>query len=324
MEITKQKTVSREYEFSGKGLHTGKVAKMVVKPAPVDFVLRFRRTDIGEDAWVEALAENVSNTARSTTISKGEVSVVTVEHLISALTGLGIDNAQIDIDNIEVPILDGSAKPYTDAIGADAPVTQDAPRRYIELKESIEIVDENGGFIRIEPADRPSFDVTIDFNSKVLGVQQAHWDESIDYAKEIGLCRTFVFFHEIEALFAHNLVKGGDVDNAIIIVEHPVTDAQLDNIGSLFDIHGVKVSESGYLTNLVLRFDNECARHKLMDIMGDLRLVGGFLRAKVTGFKTGHHLNTKAAKAVREIINPKSYYAKDTSTCHSSSQCQAR
>lgn len=258
---------------------------------------------MGEDAWVEALAENVSNTARSTTISKGEVSVVTIEHLLSALTGLGIDNAQIDIDNVEVPILDGSAKPYIDAICPDGLQQQNAPRKYIDIDKPIEIVDEKtGSVVRIEPADKPSFDVTIDFNSRVLGVQQAHWDETVDYAKEIGVCRTFVFFHEIEFLFAKNLVKGGDVDNAIVIVEHPVTDTQLENISSLFGVHGVKVSESGYLTNLVLRFDNECARHKLLDIMGDLRLVGGFLNAKVTGIKSGHSINTRAAKAVSEAI----------------------
>lgn len=258
---------------------------------------------MGEDAWVEALAENVSNTARSTTISKGEVSVVTIEHLLSALTGLGIDNAQIDIDNVEVPILDGSAKPYIDAICPDGLQQQNAPRKYIDIDETIEIVDEKtGSVVRIEPADKPSFDVTIDFNSRVLGVQQAHWDETVDYAKEIGVCRTFVFFHEIEFLFANNLVKGGDVDNAIVIVEYPVTDTQLENISSLFGVHGVKVSESGYLTNLVLRFDNECARHKLLDIMGDLRLVGGFLNAKVTGIKSGHSINTRAAKAVSEAI----------------------
>ena len=298
-----QQTLKKSYSFEGKGLHTGRVAKMVISPAPADTGIRFRRTDIGEDAYVPALAENVTSTARSTTISCGEASVTTIEHVMSALTGMGVDNAVIDIDNVEVPILDGSAKPYIDAIWADGFETQDAPRRYVELKEAVEIRnDEKGSVVRIEPADEFTYDIKIDFNSRVLGVQHATWDKSTVYAEEIGTCRTFVFFHEIEFLFNNGLVKGGDVDNAIVIVEHPVTDEQVQRMSELFNVPVLKVREDGYLSNLKLRFSNECARHKLLDLIGDLRLCGGFLKAKVTAEKAGHGINTTAAKAVRNNL----------------------
>lgn len=301
--MANQSTVKKSYTFQGKGLHTGKPVTMTINPAPENFGIRFRRTDIGEDAIIEALADYVSNTARSTTISNDLFKVVTIEHIMSALTGLGIDNALIDLDNIEVPILDGSAKPYIDAICADGLQRQEAPRKYITIDHVVEIKDERtGSFVRIEPADEASCDVTIDFNSKVLGVQTAHWDPSVRYSEEIGVCRTFCFFHEIEYLFDNNLVKGGDVDNAIVIVEHPVSMRQLDRMACLFNVRKVKVSDRGYLDNLTLHFDNECARHKLLDLMGDLRLVGGFFKAKVTGYKSGHSINTRAARALREAI----------------------
>lgn len=298
-----QHTVRKNYSFEGKGLHTGKVAKMVVMPAPVNTGLVFRRVDLDGCPEVEALAENVSNTARSTTISKGQSSVSTIEHILSALTGMGVDNAYIEIDNIEVPILDGSAKPYIDAMWADGFEQQDAPRRYIELKEAIEVRnEETGSVVLIEPAEEFSYDITVDFNSRVLGVQHAIWNPSVVYAEEIGVCRTFVFFHEIEFLFKNGLVKGGDVDNAIVIVEHPVTAEQVQNMSKLFNIPALEVREDGYLSNLVLRYPNECSRHKLLDLIGDLRLSGGFLKAKVTAEKSGHGINTEAARKIRENL----------------------
>ncbi len=301
----KQHTVGKIYSFEGKGLHTGKVSRITVSPAPVGYGIRFRRTDIGEDAVIDAVAENVSSTARSTTISKGDMSVMTIEHLMSALTGMGVDNALVDIDNVEVPILDGSAKPYIDAIwqGGKGIVEQDAPRKYLELASTVEIRnEETGAYVRIEPADEPSYDLTIDFNSRVLGVQTAHWDPSIAYTDEIGICRTFVFFHEIEYLFRNNLIKGGDVDNAIVIVEHPVSQEQLGHMSQLFNVPALGVQPDGYLDNIHLRFPNECARHKLLDLIGDLRLAGGFLKARITAYKAGHTINTKAASAVRKSL----------------------
>ena len=296
-----QQTLKKEYTFEGKGLHTGKVAKMTVAPAPVNTGIVFVRTDISSEAAVEAVAENVSNTARSTTISKGEASVSTIEHIMSALTGLGIDNAFIYIDNVEVPILDGSAKPYIDAMWQDGVQVQDEPRKYIEIKEAVEVTNDKGSVVRIEPAEEFSYNIKIDFNSKVLGVQNAVWDSSVEYAEQVGVCRTFVFFHELQFLFANNLVKGGDVDNAIVIVEHPVTDDQVQQMSQLFNVPALEVREDGYLSNLVLRFPNECARHKLLDLIGDLRLAGGFLKAKVTAEKAGHGINTSAALKIRTI-----------------------
>ena len=294
-----QQTLRKEYSFEGKGLHTGKVAKMVVMPAPVDTGIVFRRVDLEGRPEVEALAEYVSNTARSTTIANGPASVSTIEHILSALTGMGVDNAYIEIDNVEVPILDGSAKPYIDAMWADGFEQQDAPRRYIEIKEAIEMRNEKGSLVRIEPADEFSYDIMVDFNSRVLGVQHAVWNPSVVYAEEIGVCRTFVFFHEIEFLFNNGLVKGGDVDNAIVIVEHPVTPEQVDNMSRLFNLPALEVRDDGYLSNLVLRFPNECSRHKLLDLIGDLRLAGGFLKAKITAEKSGHGINTAAARQIR-------------------------
>ena len=296
-----QQTLKKEYTFEGKGLHTGKVAKMTVAPAPVNTGIVFVRTDISSEAVVEAVAENVSSTARSTTISKGEASVSTIEHIMSALTGLGIDNSYIYIDNVEVPILDGSAKPYIEAMWKDGVEVQDELRKYIEIKETIEVVNEKGSVVRIEPAEDFSYEIKIDFNSRVLGVQNAVWDSSVEYAEEVGICRTFVFFHELQFLFANNLVKGGDVDNAIVIVEHPVTDEQVQQMSQLFNVPALEVREDGYLSNLVLRFPNECARHKLLDLIGDLRLAGGYLKAKVTAEKAGHGINTSAALKIRTI-----------------------
>ena len=298
-----QHTLKKNYTFEGKGLHTGKVAKMVLLPAPADTGIVFKRVDLDGCPEVEALAANVSNTARSTTISRGVASVSTIEHILSALTGMGVDNAFIEIDNVEVPILDGSAKPYIDAMWADGFQQQDAPRRYVEVKETIEIRnDETGSVVRIEPADQFSYDIKVDFNSRVLGVQYAQWDPSVVYAEEIGVCRTFVFFHEIEFLFKNGLVKGGDVDNAIVIVEHPVTPEQVQNMSDLFNIPALEVREDGYLSNLVLRVSNGCARHKLLDLIGDLRLAGGFLKAKITAEKSGHGINTAAARQIRENL----------------------
>ncbi|MBQ3765278.1 MAG: UDP-3-O-acyl-N-acetylglucosamine deacetylase [Bacteroidales bacterium] len=297
-----QHTLRTCHSFEGKGLHTGTYAHMKVMPAPAGHGIRFCRTDLPGSPVVDALAENVSNTARSTTISCGKAKAVTIEHIMSALTGLGVDNALIELDNQEVPILDGSAKPYVDAFLKEGLVDQDVPREYIDLPYALEIRDgKSGSWVRIEPADAPSAQVTADFNSRVLGVQTARWDETVDYAREIGVCRTFCFFHEIEPLFRNNLIKGGDVDNAIVVVERPVGQEQLDYVAQLLGQPELHV-ENGYLSNLRLHFPDECGRHKLLDLLGDFRLAGGFLNARITAFKPGHTINTKAAKALRALL----------------------
>jgi len=276
---------------------------MKLMPAPAGHGIKFRRTDLRSKPVIEAFAENVTNTARSTTVSHNEAVAVTIEHIMSALTGMGVDNALIELDNIEVPILDGSARPYVEAILQDGLKDQGVPRTYIDIPQSLEIRDDRtGSWVRIEPAAGPSADITVDFNSKILGIQSAHWDEHVDYAREIGVCRTFVFFHEIEYLFRNNLIKGGDVDNAIVIVEHPVNEEQLSSIARLFDMPDLQVTSEGYLNNLQLHFPDECGRHKLLDLLGDMRLAGGYLNARITAYKPGHSINTKAAKALRALL----------------------
>ena len=298
MTLNKQKTLAGEYEFHGKGLHTGKISKMILKPAPEDTGIVFHRVDLGENAFVEALAENVSSTARSTTISKGEASVSTIEHLMSALTGMGVDNALVEIDNVEVPILDGSAGPYVDAFLKDGLVEQDAERHYIEIGQEFLYKDEKtGSYIKLVPAEEPSYEVTIDFNSKVLGVQTVKWDPSIDYASQVAHCRTFCFLHEIQILASLGLIKGGSLDNAIVIVEKKAPELVMNRLRKTFNMPDLKVEE-GYLSHIALHFPDECGRHKLLDIMGDLRLCGGFLKAKVIAYKPGHGINTKVAKLI--------------------------
>ena len=294
-----QHTVAEVCAFEGKGLHTGVYSHMRVLPADADTGIVFRRVDLPGAPEIPALAENVTSTARSTTIACGKAEAVTIEHIMSALTGLGIDNAVIELDNREVPILDGSALPYVSALKA---VDQGVPRRFVDIPYAVEVRDpRSGGFVRIEPASAPSADVKSDFGSRVLGIQEAHWDLRVDYAREIGPCRTFCFFHEIEPLLQSGLIKGGDVDNAIVVVEHPVTTEQLASLAALMEKPSLGV-KGGYLSNLELRFPDECGRHKLLDLMGDLRLAGGYLNAKISAYKAGHTINTKAAKALRALL----------------------
>ena len=298
-----QHTLRKTYYFEGKGLHTGTYAHMKLMPAPPETGIKFRRTDLKYRPVIIAVAENVSNTARSTTISYKETVAVTIEHIMSCLTGLGVDNAIVELDNIEVPIMDGSARYFAEAILSDGLQSQGVPRKYLELKDVVELQDENSGsWIRVEPASAPSIDVTVDFGSRIIGVQDVHWDLGVDYATEIAPSRTFCFFHEIEYLYRNNLIKGGDLDNAIVIVEHEATEEQLKWVSQLFSLPDLHVTDDGYLNNLKLNFPNECGRHKLLDIIGDLRLVGGYLNAHVSAFKPGHALNTRMAKLLRSKI----------------------
>jgi len=299
-----QQTLRKTYKFSGKGLHTGKPVNMTMNPAPVDTGIRFKRTDLEGQPEIEALAQYVTNTSRSTTISNGNCTVITIEHILAALTGMGIDNALIELDNEEVPILDGSAACYAEAISKDGPKVQSKERKYIELDEEVEIINENtGSVVRLTPAKDLSYDLQIDFDSKVVGIQNVSFNTSMNFATEIAPCRTFVFFHELEYLLAHNLIKGGDVDNAIVIVEHHVEPEQLERMAALFNKPKLRIDEKGYLNNVRLFYPNECARHKMLDLMGDLRLCGGFIKAKITAVRSGHTINTNAAKAVLEQIN---------------------
>lgn len=300
-----QNTLRREYKFEGKGLHTGLKVNMTLAPAPVNTGIVFVRKDIGDDARVEALVDYVTQTQRGTTLQNGQASVSTIEHVLSAFVGLGIDNAYIYLDAPEAPIMDGSAKPFVEAIAPDGVQPQDAPRKYYEVKEKISFKDEEtGSELTLLPCDHYEIDLTIDYNSKVLGVQTAHYSsESTDYAEEVAPCRTFCFFHELEFLFKHNLIKGGDLENAIVIAEREVPQDELDKISSLLGVTSVKRVSTGYLNNVDLRFENECARHKLLDVMGDFSLIGYRLKGKVIAVKSGHKINTQMARIIRQTAN---------------------
>lgn len=290
----KQKTLKNTYHFEGKGLHTGKVASLNIKPAPENSGIVFRRVDKGID--IPASARYVSSTTRSTTLSRDGVSVATIEHLMSALTGMGVDNALVEIDNEEVPILDGSARYYAEAIAADGLEEQAAERKYLSPGGVIEKKDEeSGSWVRITPADEFSIDAEIDFGSDILGVQKVHWDETVDYASQIGICRTFCFYHELECLAGMGLVKGGDMNNAIVVVGRDVSQDRVDKMTDFFGQPHLEVNPDGYLNNLELHFKDECGRHKLLDLIGDIRLSGGYLKAHVEAFKPGHGINTAAA-----------------------------
>ena len=296
-----QQTLIREYRFEGRGLHTGKYAHLTLKPAPAGYGIRFVRTDAGVE--IPALASRITRTDRSTTLSEGEVNVITVEHVLSALTGLGVDNACVEIDNEEVPILDGSAERYVRAIAPDGLQMQDEERVWLEFTEPFEVHDEKtGSWVRVTPADRMSFEVTVDFNSRVLGVQKAHWSQNADYVGQVAPCRTFVFLHELEFLASRGLVKGGDVDNAIVIVEHPTTREQIDSFCKLFGQPKLAVTPQGYLSNIKLHYPNECGRHKLLDLIGDMRLMGGFPKATISAYKPGHTINSLASRAALSKI----------------------
>lgn len=297
----KQRTLKKTYTFEGKGLHTGCYSHLSLKPAPADTGIVFVRTDLNLE--IPALAQYVSKTSRSTTITKGKASVSTIEHVMSALTGLGVDNAYVEVDNREVPILDGSARLYAEAVAPDGLQEQDAERKWLTLDREVELKNpKTGSYVRIIPSDELSYEVTIDFNSKVLGVQTVTWNPDMDYASEVAPCRTFCFLHEIMLLSLVGLVKGGDVENAIVVVEKPVSDRRLARMSRRFGQPLLSVTPEGYLSNLTLRFPDECGRHKLLDIIGDLRLAGGFLKARVVAYKPGHSINTSVAKTIEKSI----------------------
>lgn len=300
----RQKTVKKSYTFEGKGLHTGLHCKMTILPAPADHGIVFKRKDIGEEALVEASWSNIAGTARSTAICKDGIDVVTIEHLLATFYGLGIDNALVEIDSTELPILDGSARPYAEAFLADGLHLYDAPRRYLEIREPFSFEDtESGSSLQVLPADNFSAEVEIDYGSKVLGVQKAQFSEGDDFASAIAPCRTFCFIHELEFLLNHNLIKGGDMDNAIVIVENDVDEKTLSRLKKIFNVENLDRAPEGYLNNLTLHFENECARHKLLDLIGDFALAGHPLKARIIARKPGHAINTAALKTMFENNN---------------------
>ena len=288
--------------FSGKGLHTGVLVTMTVNPAPADHGIVFRRTDVEGTPTIPALCEYVTDTSRGTTIERDGVRVSTIEHIMSALWTLGVDNALIDIDGPETPIMDGSAKAYAGQIQAVGTEEQAAERRFYEVREKqVYTIPEKGVAIVLYPDEEFSVSVHVDYNSKVIGNQSAVFVPGDDYTEKIAPCRTFVFLHELEPLFKMNLIKGGDLDNAIVVVENPVSDEQLDHLKKIFNKQDIRVT-GGYLNNLQLRANNELARHKLLDVLGDFALLGMRIKGRVWATRPGHFANTEFMKQIQRTI----------------------
>jgi len=299
----KQTTLKAPIKFSGKGLHTGVEVNMTFKPAPDSHGYIFKRVDLPGQPTINALAENVVETSRGTVLEENGARISTIEHVLASFVGMGIDNVLIEVDGPEAPILDGSAKAYADAIDEMGKVEQETNRKYFILKEKLEYYDEESGIHIIAYPDKvQSLNVLIDYNSKVLGNQYASLEELQNFKEEIAPCRTFVFLHELEFLVQNNLIKGGDVDNAIVIVDRKVSQEELDRLADLFNKPHVKVQPEGILNNVDLRYSNEPARHKLLDLMGDLALVGRLFKAKIIATRPGHQSNNEFARALRQVM----------------------
>ncbi len=298
-----QITLKGEFSFTGKGLHTGLEVTARFLPAPENHGYKIKRVDLEGQPVIDALAENVVATNRGTVLAKGDVRVSTVEHALAALYAAGIDNCLIEVNAPELPILDGSARFYCDAIAETGTVEQKADKDFYYVKKRIEVKDpETGSSILVLPDDDFSLDVKIDFNSKVLNNQFATLDNVANFGEEIAASRTFVFVREVEPLVKNNLIKGGDLDNAIVIYDTPMAQEELDRLADLMGVPRKDVSELGYLNNIPLTSENEPARHKLLDLIGDLALIGRPLKGHVIATRPGHSINTTFAKKIRKEI----------------------
>jgi UDP-3-O-[3-hydroxymyristoyl] N-acetylglucosamine deacetylase/3-hydroxyacyl-[acyl-carrier-protein] dehydratase len=299
----KQRTLKGPISFHGKGLHTGVEVNMTFLPAPESHGYIFKRTDLPGQPLINALAENVVETERGTVLEENGARISTIEHVLASFVGMGIDNVLVEVDGPEAPILDGSSREYAEAIAATGAVDQQTDRKYFILKEKVEYYDEEQGIHIIAYPDKiQSINVLIDYNSEVLGNQHASLDELQSFQEEIAPCRTFVFLHELEYLAKNNLIKGGDVDNAIVIVDRQMEQEELDRLADLFNKPHVEVQPEGILNNVDLRFSNEPARHKLLDLMGDLALVGRWFKAKIIATRPGHQANNEFARALRQVM----------------------
>ena len=299
----KQKTIEKPVSLSGMGLHSGVEVIITFKPAAENHGFKFVRTDLPENPIIRALADNVVDATRGTTLEENGVRVATVEHVLAAFFGLEIDNALIEIEGPEAPIMGGSSEKFVEAIKNAGIIEQQVKRNYYRVKEKITFSDEkNGVDVMIYPDDHLSINVLIDYNSKILGNQYAILNNMSDFEENISMCRTFVFFRELEQLAKQGLIKGGDLDNAIIIMDRIVEQAEVDRIADLFHKPHIQVNSEGVLNNVDLRFSNEPARHKLLDIIGDMALIGQPVIGKIVATRPGHYANTELAKKIRQEI----------------------
>lgn len=299
----KQRTVSREVSLSDVGLHTGKKVNLTFCPVKENFGIKFQRTDIEGQPIIEADVDYVTDIQRGTTLTKNGNSVSTIEHSLAALTGLGIDNCLIKIDSQEVPIMDGSSKPFIEILKKAGIKELNADKNYLVIKEPIKFtIKEKGIELIALPDDHYNITSMIDYESPVLGKQFANLDKIEDFEEEIASSRTFCFLHELEFLAKHNLIKGGDLSNAIVVVDKVIEKERLDEIAKILNKPSVEVKEEGILDNIELRHANEPARHKLLDIVGDLTLVGRPIKGKIIASKPGHGPNTEFAKLIKKSI----------------------
>ncbi len=304
MEImVKQKTIKNEISLTGVGLHTGKEVTMTFKPAPINNGFTFVRVDLQGQPVIEADANYVVNTQRGTNLEKLGVKIQTPEHVLAALVGCDLDNVIIELDASELPIMDGSSKYFVEAIEKAEIEEQDASRNVYVVKEVISFTDEaTGSEILVMPSDDYQVTTMVDFGTKVLGTQNATLKSIADFKTEIASSRTFSFLHELESLLEHGLIKGGDLNNAIVYVDKEISEATMANLKKAFGKDEISVKPNGVLDNLTLHYPNEAARHKLLDVIGDLSLIGVRIQGKIIANKPGHFVNTQFAKKLAKII----------------------
>ena len=297
----KQLTLSSSISFEGTALHTGETVHVTLNPSDANTGIVFVRTDL-DNVEIPADVKFVNRTNRQTILQKGDASVGTVEHLMASLYALGIDNCRIDLDGSEIPILDGSAAPLVALIEKAGITEQDENKNYYVLEETFTYKSEDGGEIMAIPSEEFEVTALIDYGSSVLGPQHAHLDKMVNFGEEIASARTFSFLRELEPLLDQGLIKGGDLNNAIVYVDQEIAPATLDKLKKAFDREDVQVTQNGTLNNIQLRFSNEAARHKLLDVVGDLALIGRPLKARIMATKPGHGINAEFTKALAAKI----------------------
>jgi UDP-3-O-[3-hydroxymyristoyl] N-acetylglucosamine deacetylase/3-hydroxyacyl-[acyl-carrier-protein] dehydratase len=302
----KQRTLKTAVTISGVGLHTGKLTNLTFLPAPENHGYKFQRIDLPGNPIINADVDNVVDTSRGTTLEQNGARIHTTEHVLAALVGLEIDNVLMEMDGPEMPIMDGSSMPFINVLEQVEIVEQNAERIYFELTENLSYEDPNKKVEMLAvPQDAYRTTVMVDYNSEVLGTQHASMYHIGEFKTEIAPCRTFVFLHELEALLAHDLIKGGDLNNAIVLVDKEVSQEQIKHLQKVFHREDVEIKGKGVLNNTTLHFFNEPARHKLLDIVGDLALVGVPLKMHILAARPGHAGNVAFAKKIKELIKSK-------------------
>ena len=299
----KQRTIKTEISVTGVGLHTGKSATMTFKPAPENHGYKFKRIDLPGSPIIDADVDNVTDTSRGTTISQNGASVNTVEHVLASLVGTEVDNVIIELDGPEIPIMDGSSIMFVEALEKAGFVDQEADREYYSIPHNIHYSEPDRKVEMVAmPLDDYRFTCMIDYNSPILGSQHAAITTLSEFKKEIASCRTFCFLHELEMLLKHNLIKGGDLNNAIVVVDKQVSREELKNLAKLFNRDDIDVAKEGILNNIELRHQNEPARHKLLDMIGDLALIGVPLKGHIMAARPGHAANVAFARKIKAQI----------------------